>query len=78
MRKLPLLLVEWDDCVTDSRWQDVNTESGIHTNPAYSVGWRVKSNKRYLVISPMRDSTDKCDDRINIPRGCIKSIRRLE
>lgn len=77
MKKRPLLLVEWDDITTDRGWEDEESDC---TNPAahcVSVGWQLKSNRRYLVITAMR-SHGSCNDRQIIPRGCIRSIRRIE
>ncbi|MCK4814241.1 hypothetical protein KA005_00605 [bacterium] len=83
MRKLPLLIVEWDDITTDGGWKYDDEDHSDHILGCISVGWQVKSNRRYLIISPMRSAythskRSKCDDRQIIPRGCIRSIRRLE
>lgn len=78
MRKLPLLVIEWEDIETDTEWHGEHEVVISHKEPYRSVGWRVKSNKKTLQISPMRDPYGKCSDRQIIPRGCIKSIRRLE
>lgn len=83
MRKLPLIIVEWDDITTDTGWgYDDEDKSSEHLG-CISVGWKVKSNRRFLQITPMRShwhgsKYSKCSDRQIIPRGCIKSIRRLE
>ena len=78
MHKLPLIIVEWDDTSTHSGWASDSDDATQHAIHCISVGWKVKSNRRHLVITPIRDSYNKCDDRQIIPRGCITKIRRLE
>jgi len=83
MPKLPLIVVEWDDITTDRGWEYEDEDCTGHSIHCISVGWQVKSNRKYLVISPMRGffqsrKLSKCDDRQIIPRGCITNIRRLE
>lgn len=83
MRKLPLIVVEWDDITTHCGWEWDDKSFSEKALACISVGWRVKSSRRFLEISPMRSEYEgtkytKCDDRQIIPRGCIRSIRRLE
>ena len=83
MRKLPLLVVEWNDISTHGGWEYDDVDLSKYAFYCVSVGWRVKSTRQYLQISPMRSSRvgskySKCDDRQIIPRGCIRSIRRIE
>jgi len=77
MKKKPLLLVEWDDIVTDRGWEDEEDDCTGGSAHCVSVGWQLKSNRKNLVITPMR-SHGHCNDRQIIPRGCIRNIRRLE
>jgi len=83
MRKLPLLIVEWDDITTHSGWEWDDKSCSDKVLRCVSVGWKVKSGKGFLELTPMRSESkvskySKCDDRQVIPRGCIRSIRRLE
>ena len=83
MRKLPLIVVEWEDITTHSGWEYDDVDLSKNVLACVSVGWRVKSSRGYLQIVPMRSQWhgskySKCDDRQIIPRGCIKSIRRIE
>ncbi len=77
MRKLPLILVEWNDTCTSDNWK---REKDCKHSEAHcvSVGWRLKSDRNFLTITTMRDGDGGCNDRQTIPKGCIKSIRRLE
>lgn len=78
MRKLRLLLVEWEDTTSDRRWEyedDVSVEPAI----VHSVGWQLQRKRTHILLTSQKDITHKeYADRIRIPRGCIKSIRRLE
>ncbi len=79
MKKRQLLEVRWTDITTDGFWQDEDVDCTEHGIEMFSVGWKLKSNKKVLVLTPMRTkATDRCADRQIIPRGCIKSIRRIE
>lgn len=79
MRKRQLLLIEWDDIITHSGWEEAEESLEPIINPHYSVGWRVKSNgRKYISITPMRDNSDRCDDRQTIPKGCIRKITKLD
>lgn len=79
MRKRPLLIIKWEDITSLRSWVD---EGGDYTKEGlmcHSVGWKLKSNKKNLVISSCRSGeTKQCSDRQIIPQGCIRNIRRLE
>ena len=78
MRKKPLIVVEWVDSTGSSGW--ANEESMKKTEPAHctNVGWKLESTAKKLVICAGRNDAGEYSDRCTIPRGCIKSIRRLE
>lgn len=83
MRKLPLLVVEWDDISTLAGWEYDDEDKSKEVLHCVSVGWKVKSSRQYLQLSPMRSAyvhsrRSKCCDRQLIPRGCIRSIRKVE
>lgn len=78
MKKRPLVLVEWDDTTTNEGWAMVEnlTSEPVH---CISVGWIVRKTKIALVLAGMRSlDEDACNTRQTIPRGCIRSIRRIE
>lgn len=77
MRKLPLIVVEWDDTTSSGNWKD-EKECGHSPTHCVSVGWKVTADRRFVTITTMRDGESLCNDRQTIPRGCIRSIRRLE
>ena len=78
MHKKPLIIVEWDDVSGASGW--VTEESVKKTEPigCTSVGWKLKSTPKKLVICASKNDAGDFADRNTIPKGCIKSIRRLE
>lgn len=78
MRKLPLVLIEWDDITTCPGWTSDSGDYAERVSHCTSIGWKLNSTRKHLVITPMRDNWGKCDDVQIIPRGCIKSIRRIE
>ena len=78
MKKRPLLIVEWDDITTSTGWRNEEDDRSERVCHNASVGWKVKSSRKFLQITPMRDDQGMCDDRQIIPRGCITSIRRVE
>lgn len=70
-----LVLVTWDDIVTDGGWEKQGaTESVPHQ--CRSVGWVVTWGARHVVLAGTLGVGDKPEDvetnnRIAIPRGCI-------
>jgi len=78
MKKRPLLLVEWVDTTGGSGWENENREFAKKLITTYTVGWKLKSDRKTLVITGTRNSVEDCSDRNIIPRGCVRSIRRLE
>ncbi len=78
MRKLPLVVIEWEDTTSDRRWES-EKNADVKTALIHTVGWRLKSDRKYYLLTTQRDTTHReCSDRIKIPRGCIKSIRVIE
>ncbi len=77
MRKLPLVIVEWEDITTHRAYKDELESGKIEPVKAISVGWRLKSKKGYLALTPMRFDNGECGDRQVIPKGCITSIKKL-
>ncbi len=78
MRKLNLVEIEWEDTTSSSRWED---EKDAEVRPAIIriIGWQLMRTGKYLLLITQRDTTyNQCADRTRIPRGCIKSIRKIE
>ena len=78
MRKLPLVIVEWDDTSTHTKWCKEDREHTEDASHCVSVGWRLSSSREHIVLTPMRDKEGWCSDRQIIPRGCITSITKIK
>ncbi len=77
MRKLPLIIVEWEDTTGQSSWEE-EKNADFKIKPSFSVGWKLKTDRKYVLITRQREVGGNFADRLKIPRGCIKSIKRLE
>lgn len=78
MRDLPLVEVEWEDTTSDRRWE---TRDKVDVTPAIiqNIGWQLKHTRDYILLTSQRDIThNEYADRIRIPRGCIKSIKKVK
>ena len=78
MRKLPLIIVEWDDISGYAGWATEKQVKEAEVIPCVTVGWQVKSTAKKLITVATRNTQDEYSDRSTIPKGCIRSIRRLE
>jgi hypothetical protein len=75
----PIVFIEWiDSCTSDTDWKDIRNAKGI--THCYSVGFKVKETKKYIVLFPnLNNNTNPlgcCD--ITIPKGAIKSIKEIK
>ncbi len=79
VKKRPLVVVEWEDTTSSSGWDYEEDRYNDPTAVIFTVGWQIKSHRDRLILSSQHN---KRDNQIGgtwvIPRGCIKSIRRLE
>lgn len=78
MRKRQLIIVEWDDISGDNEWHREDDLGDCHPHSCHSVGWRMASDRKFLRLASTRSEVNKCVDITAIPRGCIKSIRKLK
>ena len=78
MRKLPLVKVEYDDVTGQSGWDTPENIKKTEPVGCITVGWQVKSTAKKLVIVSTQSDNKTYSDRNTIPKGCIKSIKRLE
>mgnify|MGYP001586204520 CR=1 FL=1 len=78
MKKLPLIEVEWDDIVGQNSWDDLGKDYTSDRITCKTVGWRLKSNRKTIVIASTISKGALCTDRTVIPRSVIKSMRRLK
>ena len=78
--KPKLVRIDWVDTVSNNGWR---TEDGPKEALAKcsTVGWLVGSTREAktlaATIGDMGEGDRRLGDRVIIPRGCIKSIRKL-
>ncbi len=77
MKKMVLVEVEWVDVYTVSPWKCMDMCEDEQPPLCKSVGWLMARNKEYIRIAGMVSEED-CASRQVIPRGCIKSIKRIK
>lgn len=78
MHKKPLVVVEWDDISSYDSWADEKESPRWTVIRCTTVGWRLKGDRKNLIMTSTRADTGKCNDRQVIPKGVVRSIRRLE
>ena len=78
MRKRPLIIVEWNDTTGTATWDSEKAIAESEPMHCTTVGWKINSTHKKLVMAATRDTEGHFCDRSTIPRGCIKSIRTLE
>lgn len=77
IRKYPLYRVEWADAVSVSGWFDPGEQSGDEAVLSISVGYLVRRNSREITLAQSINVLGHFGDRITIPAGMIKSVRRI-
>ena len=77
MRNRELVLVEWDDICGGVDWDDANRDYTDGLIKCKTVGYKLKSNRKTLVVASTLSGRDRCTDRTVIPRSVVKSIKRL-
>lgn len=77
-RKLPLIMVEWNDTSGTASWATEKQAKESEVILCKTVGWRLKTTGKKLIMAASCNTTGDYADRSTIPKGCIKSIRRIE
>lgn len=72
MTKYRLVEVDWVDSAEATVWA---YPENIKTLMAYSVGWLVESNKKFIVVAGCIGESGMVSQAMAIPRGCIVKIR---
>ena len=78
MRKLPLIIVEWEDVTQHTGWRNEEAVKDEHISHCKMVGWKTGGDKGNIFIATAFDDDGCSNGRRIIPRGCIRNIRRLE
>lgn len=77
MKKRSLVIIEWDDAYGNNKWHSEDDFDDAKPMRCTTVGWRMPARKGYFSIASTRDERGRCADRMTIPRGSIKSIKKL-
>ena len=75
---MQLVEVTWDDISGGGYWDDLGKDYTDSLIECKTVGWKLKSNRKTIVIASTITGHDRCTDRTIIPRSVVKSIRRLD
>ncbi|KKN50780.1 hypothetical protein LCGC14_0629500 [marine sediment metagenome] len=78
MRKRQLIEVKWDDIAGYKNWRAEDSLNRTSPSKCVTVGWKMQSDRKVLRVASTRSDTGDCVDLEVIPRGCIRSIRRIE
>ncbi len=78
MIKKPLLIIEWEDTCSQSGWEGEEGIKHAQNMHCMVVGWKVKSDKKFITLTSMRGEGGTCNDRVTVSRKSISSIRRVE
>ena len=76
MKKVKLLLVEWNDTVTVGDW--FGSVEEIIPSTVHVVGWLIRDTKEFIVLSSMKSSAGMHSSICCIPKGCIVTHKELE
>ncbi len=73
--KYDLVEIKWEDAASSHGWEELE-ETDIEEELALTVGFLIKENGSRVVIAATCGTTDS-NNRIQIPRGMIRSMRVL-
>lgn len=73
-----LLKVVWHDACSLNGWSDAQIAAGISVPKAVTVGYCLNRDKRRVVMAATATSDGDVGEVIAIPRGMIKSVKRLK
>ena len=71
-----LVLIEWEDIVSQNGWADKQEAKRGKPATCLSVGWIIHRDNRKITIGS-DTGDDEYGNRTTIPMGCIKAIQYL-
>lgn len=74
----PIVMVTWHDAAGIQGWRDA--DEAAHYNPyiVKSVGYLILKNKDVVILGMSEtEDRDQFADRLVVPRGMVKSIKKL-
>ncbi len=75
--KRPLLEVEWEDSATNLGWRDMD-EHDPAPIVCKTVGYKIKGTKTSICLASSLSDQGGTNDRMIIPKGCIRAIRKVK
>lgn len=78
--KRKAVLVDWvDSCsFAQHRWRAVEEARQIEPSKIQSVGWLLREEKDFVVLTGSLDNDGNTSGTHTIPRGCVTRMRRLK
>ena len=71
-----LLLVCWDDIVSDATWLKDAAAQTLDTPHCKDIGWFVNDDKLNIRITS--SVNDYCEKNVTvIPKGCIRKVKKI-
>jgi len=72
-----LVVVEWEDIVSDSSWMDDKEIEKLEPVVCRSVGWLLKKTKKLVFLGASVTNDGSVGDRTTIPKNVIRSIKEI-
>jgi len=70
--------VDWLDTVSDPGWKNKNYKVNPKDMLQHTVGYLLENSKKQVVVCQSYSETlGNCAERIQIPKSCIKRVRKL-
>lgn len=77
-KRFPLVIVEWEDIVSDSSWMDIREAKHQKPYNCESIGYLIEKNKKNIVLVPNVSYAGLGFGYVSIPIGCIKKINIIK
>ena len=75
VKKIRPVVITWDDAARPAGWADPEA-SGLAQ--CISIGWLLLQNRKVVKIAQTVNNHDTdCGAILSIPRGCIRTIKRV-
>lgn len=74
---MKIVQVDWLDTMTDSGWKSPKIKLDTKDMLQHSVGYLLENSKKQVVICQSYGEVNNCAERLQIPKGCVKRVRRI-
>jgi hypothetical protein len=72
----PIVEVTWEDAESDHGWEP-SADTDMSPAMAVTVGFLIKDESERVVIASTCDAQNNSNNRLKIPRGMIRSMRKI-